>query len=513
MRQTDLIPDMTFIDSHKNDAAALYESLRNLRPLTEALYLIFEYSANGVYLIDGDGTMRYFNKAYERLTGFNREDMIGKNCHTVHQDMHVDYSVASISIIEHREVTQDLFFPLTKKLITISTKLILNDDDSIYAVIGNLVDVTDIIQSKSSYHTGDPLLSTQGFEQFISDFQKNPSLITKDRQMEQVLYYAKKAAISNANIFITGETGVGKEVMAKFIHENSQYKDGPFIQVNCGAIPDNLIESELFGYTSGAFTGADKGGKAGLFEAADHGTIFLDEIGELPFQVQASLLRVLQERTVRRIGSLKKVHIDVRIISATNQDLKKYVEEKKFREDLYYRINVVPIDIPPLRERTDDIIPLSLHFLNTINKHNNSSWYSLTADSIEILKRYRWPGNIRELRNVLERAAALCDGNVITPNLLFDNKVLKGIEISHAAISPDTVAAESPVVVHLLNALASQKSDWECDLQKELCRYEAEMLNKYYEHYGTIRAAAKALHMDRSTFQRKLAMYKEKSYI
>ena len=508
--KTPQIPDMATIENMRDDSSALYRTLKDLQPLAEALFLIFEYSVNGIYLVDGNGINRYFNRSYEALTGLKRTELIGHPSHQLVESGKVDYSVAEISLQEKRKITQDLFFPLTGKLITISTNLVFNEDGSIYAVIGNLVDITDTIQKRTGILTGNLTFLTKERKTFIENLQNSHEMIVRDEKMMGVLYYAFKAAKSKANILITGETGVGKEEMAKFIHKSSSYRDGPFIQVNCGAIPNDLIESELFGYTAGAFTGASKDGKNGLFEAANHGTIFLDEIAELPYQVQASLLHVLQERKVQKIGSIRKTVLDIRIIAATNQDLLRYVEEKKFREDLYYRINVVPVRIPPLRERKDDILPLCMYFMEIINKQS-SDWHSLSPKALEYLQLYRWPGNIRELRNVLERAAALSETHIITEDALFDRQTIDMLRTTFVQLTSDkaNTPAWTNVPAQISPPPAEDKNgSWECDLALHLKRYEYEMLSRYYHHFGTIRDASKALHMDRSTFQRKLAAYK-----
>lgn len=220
----------------------------------------------------------------------------------------------------------------------------------------------------------------------------------------EIISLSKRVAPLDTTVILLGETGVGKEVFAKYIYQNSSRNDKPFIKVNCGAIPANLVESELFGYEKGAFTGADRNGKMGLFEVADTGTIFLDEVGELPLDMQVKLLRVLQEQEFERIGGRKPVKADVWVLAATNRNLEEMVRQKAFREDLYYRLMIFPIHIPPLRERPADIIPLASLFLSQLNKkYNFKKYFSLI--SITMMKDYNWPGNIRELRNIVERAA------------------------------------------------------------------------------------------------------------
>lgn len=229
--------------------------------------------------------------------------------------------------------------------------------------------------------------------------------------MKQVLGLAIKVARSEATVLIRGESGTGKEVMAKIIHYNSPKAKGPFVKVNCAAIPDNLLESELFGYVGGAFTGARKEGKAGKFEMAQGGTIFLDEIGDMDMSMQVKLLRVIQEKEVERIGGTKTISLDVRIVAATNQNLEELIKEGKFRQDLYYRLNVIEIKIAPLRKRKEDIPILVHHLVKKISGEN----LNVTPRVMNILNSYDWPGNVRELQNVMEHACIMRNGTIIDP--------------------------------------------------------------------------------------------------
>jgi DNA-binding NtrC family response regulator len=239
------------------------------------------------------------------------------------------------------------------------------------------------------------------------------SIISHSQKMEEVLSIASRAAESNTSILITGENGTGKEVLAKAIHYISQRKDGPFVAVNIPALSENLLESELFGHEKGSFTGADRMRK-GRFEISEGGTIFLDEIGDIPPAMQVKLLRVLQEREIERVGGTDKIPVDVRIISATNRSLEQKIKEGTFREDLYYRLNIVTIGIPPLRERKDDIVPLTELFVKKYSEQNNKSGMEISKESVDYLLKYNFPGNVRELENIIERAVVLSRGNLIT---------------------------------------------------------------------------------------------------
>lgn len=475
----DLIPSDEFLEANQDCAPELFRALTEFRPISIALYHMFEHSPNGVYLTGGDGVMHYFNKAYESLTGLNRENIIGHHLQSLMDIGAVPYSVALTTLERKVPVTADLFFEATGRLITISTIPIFDSAQNITAVIGNLTDITALIHSKESSLPGALEAPATGLRKFKAELRNSTSMVATDEKMQWLLYYAQKAAKSNATILITGETGTGKEEISKFVHENSPRVGKPFIQVNCGAIPESLIESELFGYVGGAFTGASPHGKAGLFEAADGGTIFLDEIGELPFHMQAKLLRVLQQNKLTRVGATKPITLDVRIISATNRNLFEMTQNKTFREDLYYRLNVVPIMLPPLRERRKDILPLSMRFLTNIS-HQYNAQFTFSPSAIAALDNYNWPGNIRELKNLIERAAILCEDHVITEDILFGT-----------FSSVDT----------------AQNSDWTMNLPNVLARMEYSYLEQYYQHYGNIRDAAEALSMDRSTFARKRSAY------
>ncbi len=264
--------------------------------------------------------------------------------------------------------------------------------------------------------------------QFIKDLASDVAfggMIGKSREMLKVYGTIKKVSETPANILILGESGTGKELVAKAIHEHSPRKDMPFVVINCGGIPENLLESEFFGYMKGSFTGAFTD-KAGLFESANNGTIFLDEIGELPSLLQVKLLRVVQEKTFRRIGGTVDIKVNVRIISATNQNLEEKVKGGSFREDLYYRLNVIPIHLPPLRERREDIPVLTRYFIEKYSREFAKDIKTISSYALELLMDYPFPGNVRELENIIERSVALESTNIILPdNLFIDREQIK----------------------------------------------------------------------------------------
>jgi two-component system response regulator PilR (NtrC family) len=284
-------------------------------------------------------------------------------------------------------------------------------------------------------------------------------MVGRSKEMQKVYALIGKVADTPANVLILGESGTGKELVARAIHGNSARKTKPFVAINCGGIPENLLESELFGYMKGSFTGAFAD-RAGLFEVARGGTIFLDEIAELPVILQVKLLRVVQEKTIRRIGGSEDIKVDVRIISATNQDLQDKVRHGEFREDLYFRLNVIPIHIPPLRKRREDIPLLVQYFIEKYTREFGKEVKRISAYALELLLRYPFPGNIRELENIIERSVALESSSIILPESLV---------IAEQGKAPDSAAAIPAF------------PDGGVDLNRELEQYEREIIRKALE--------------------------------
>lgn len=296
------------------------------------------------------------------------------------------------------------------------------------------------------------LLKTQ-----LQEKHKISSIISQSQKMEEVINIAARVAESKANVLITGENGTGKEVLAKGIHFLSSRRGAPFVAVNVPALTETLLESELFGHEKGAFTGADKM-KKGRFEIADGGTIFLDEVGDIPQSIQVKLLRVLQEHQFERVGGTEKIDVDARIIAATNKDLEQKIKDGTFREDLFYRLNVVSIKIPPLRERKEDILPMIENFINKYCKENNRDKLEISKEAIDVLLKYNYPGNVRELENIIERAVVLTRGKVITLNDLPMN--IKGFkeEKTLAALGKGTLTEQVEAIEKQLIFDALQES-------------------------------------------------------
>lgn len=363
----------------------------------------------GVHIVNNRGETILYNKACEEIEGINHTHIIGTNMHTLVQNNVYSESIA-LEVLESGVETS--------KTQRVNDRYILSCGKPIYKngkmdkVIVNVLDITKVESLEKGMHELKDINNRMKKELDILNYAKDHSVIYKDRAMERIIDLCLKVAQVDSNVLILGETGVGKGVIAKLIYKNSARKDKPFIKVDCSAIPESLIESELFGYAEGAFTGSKKNGKVGLIQLANEGTLFLDEIGELPLNAQVKLLSLIQDKAFRRVGGIEDTKVDTRIIAATNKNLLEEVKAGRFREDLYYRLKIVPIEIPPLRERKDDIIPLMDYFLN---KFNESYGFNKTMDSeaIKVLRGYQWPGNVRELENEIERLVVITNNSMI----------------------------------------------------------------------------------------------------
>lgn len=310
---------------------------------------------------------------------------------------------------------------------------------------------------------------------------KFPEIIAKSQAMREIFYIIEMVADSNSNVLITGESGTGKELVARAIHRLSKRKNNPFIVVDCATIPDNLLESELFGYEKGAFTGATER-KIGLIELANSGTIFLDEIGDLSLNLQKKLLRFLQEREIQRLGSLNKIKVDVRVIAATNRDLERAVKEGVFREDLYWRLNVVRIHLPPLRERKEDIPLLVQHFVQKFAKENNRPIPTIEPEVLDVLLNYDWPGNVRELANVIERAVILSTSGVISLKHLPKRILGKESETNNFSLNTlNLLEMEKALIIKALN-----ETGWNQTKAAQLLGISRKQLRTKMKHHGLL---------------------------
>ena len=376
--------------------------------------------------------------------------------------------------------------PRTCLTVLATATPVFNEAGDIQYIFNNVRDITALNEMRESLQDKDEIIRQQNSQLETMKLRLGVgTIIANSKAFTQVVELARRAAtFDGATVLILGESGTGKEVISELIVNTSPRRDKPYLQINCGAIPENLIESELFGYEKGAFTGADAKGRKGLFEAANGGTVFLDEIGDLPLHMQVKLLRVLQQKRIVRIGGTETVNLDVRIIAATNKDLKQMVKEGRFREDLYYRLNVVPIEIPPLRDRKEDILPLVNHFLTVANRkyHTNKSIYS---DTIDVLESYSWPGNVRELENLMENLVITTPGDIIRRENLSER--LK-FSTEDRGFTEDTEVITLKETVERAEYMAIQKAIRQC---------------------GSIRKAAVALGVDPSTIVRKQQNYQK----
>jgi PAS domain S-box-containing protein len=455
----------------------------NERLTHKLLEIILEHSFDGIILSDTQGIMFWANQSVERiLRGIKNEEILGKTA----KDLEKEGIILgqSIKILEKNPLMLTQKMRTGVELFVTSTK-VFDDDGNFIGYVANLRDMTELSRLKKEMELTKDLSERyyQELQQLRERILEIDDIIIKSEKMRQVVEKALKVARNEINVLLTGESGVGKEIVAKIIHKTSLRNNGPFIQINCGAIPETLLESELFGYEKGAFTGASRQGKIGLMEMANNGTILFDEIGDLPMVLQVKLLRAIQEQVIYRIGSTQPIQLNIRIVAATNKNLKEMVAAGNFREDLYYRINVIPIDIPSLRERCEDILPLAFHFLGKFNKKHDT-YKTFSIELCNALEEYHWPGNVRELENLIERIIVIADSRLLTPDCLPRYMFEEGQEAANKTFSPEK------------NVLKSLKQT----------REEAELkaIHHALNIFGTTRKAAKALQVDHSTIVRKL---------
>ncbi|MEY8190032.1 sigma-54 interaction domain-containing protein [Peribacillus simplex] len=469
--ETEFLDDL-LIDAHKTDK------------LNRALDAIIENSYDGIYITDQDGVTLYTNSAIERITGIPKEYYIGKSVDQLIKRGILNASVTHKVVKLRRTVSvvQDNF---AGKETLITGSPVFNAEGEIEQVVTNIRDLSDLNELMHELTKVNELNN-----QYKQEIEKLRKITSKDGvvfvsdKMKMIYEIAERISDIDATVLILGETGVGKDVLARNIYNRSiRSKKGDFIKINCGAIPADLLESELFGYEGGAFTGANQKGKPGMFELAESGILFLDEVGELPLQLQVKLLRALQEREIQRIGGTKPKKIDVRIIAATNRNLSEMVKSGDFREDLFYRLNVIPITIPPLRERREDILALIDLFLT---KANEQYKFSKEIDSRlkEYFYQHDWPGNVRELINIVERLVVLTDNQILSINDLPEEYQPENRN------QPD------------FNATLTLKEAVE--------RAEKEILTKAAQTYQTTYEIAEALDSSQATIVRKLKKYRLK---
>jgi len=380
----------------------LASEITNLKEIQTMLEAIIHSSNDAISVVDEDGKGILINPAYTKLTGLSEEDVIGKPATIdIYEGKSMHYHVLKTK--QPVRGVKMVVGPKKKEVVVNVAPIIV--EGKLKGSVGVIHDVSEIRELTKELERAKERIRTLEAKYTFED------IVGKSEELLIAIEQAKIGAKTPATVLLRGESGTGKELFAHAIHNESDRKYNKFVRVNCAALTESLLESELFGYEEGAFSGAKRGGKRGLFEEANHGSIFLDEIGELSPNMQAKLLRVLQEKEIVRVGGTRPIAIDVRIIAATNVNLEMEVTKGKFREDLYYRLNRIPIHIPPLRDRLDDIPDLCERLIQKINNDYGKHVFGITEEAIEILKRYDWPGNVRELENILGRAIIFMDHN------------------------------------------------------------------------------------------------------
>ncbi|HZW83541.1 MAG TPA: sigma 54-interacting transcriptional regulator [Candidatus Deferrimicrobium sp.] len=384
--------------------------LENTQASLTGLESIFEQAYDGVMVVDCAGIVTRITESYCRFLNVEQADAIGRHCTDIlpNSRMHIVAKTGQAEIGEVMDINGKeamvMRLPLREngKLIGAVGKVMFRDVQE----LRTLAEKLDLLENKLKFYEKE-LKHYQKYRYTFSNIIGTSSAILLTKAL------AEKAALGKSTVLLHGESGTGKELFAHAIHAASTRHDQPFVRVNCGAIPAELLEAELFGYEEGAFTGAKKGGKHGKFELANKGTIFLDEIGDLPLAMQAKVLRILQEKEVERVGGNRLLQLDIRVIAATHRDLEKMIDAGEFRRDLYYRLNVFTVTIPPLREREGDVLLLSEHLLRKFQRELGSTLKMLDRSVVELFQLYAWPGNVRELQNAIERAINVAEGNMI----------------------------------------------------------------------------------------------------
>ena len=465
------------IDTMSIDKVSI--ELSSVKELFKELEAIISSSYDGMFITDGNGVVLRVNDAYERITGIKASEVVNKNMKNLVEEGYYDESVTLLVMERRKTVTINQIVKKDRKIL-VTGNPIFDERGNLFRVVTNVRDITELTnlqsqlvktkEQKLKYKTELSYLRAQHIE--------DKETISRSHEMERVIELAMKIADVDSTVLINGESGTGKELIAKLIHKQGKGTSKPFIKINCAAIPEQLLESELFGYEGGAFTGARKEGKPGLFELSHNGTLFLDEVGDLPLLLQVKLLRAIQEKEIIRVGGTKEITINARIIAATHRDINEMIKKGTFREDLYYRLMVVPIYLPPLRSRKEDIPLLTMHFLEKFNHHFGYN-KRIMPQVIDKLVGYSWPGNVRELENVIERMMVTAPSEEINATLLPTN-------ICNRPFLPKRGTR----------------------LKEAVEQTEAYLLSESYAECGSWQKVAEKLGVDRTTIFRKVVKYK-----
>lgn len=469
-----VVQDLPMVEDMALEIEYIKDLNRDLNAILSSIY-------DEILVVNAKGELiRYSDNIIQDFWNVDLKDLIGKNILKLEDQGLFTPSVTRLVLEKRKKVSVVQETKAGRKILAVGNP-VFDENDELDRIIIASRDITETTRLKSELQEMRKI--SEQYKKELDDFKSKDRFLKKliycSPKMEKIINQVKKIADFSSTVLLNGESGVGKEVIAQAIHQLGKRSEKPFLKLNCGAIPENLLESELFGYAKGAFTGADKNGKDGYFKQADGGIIFLDEIGEMPLHLQVKLLRVLQEQEVIPVGSTTPTKVNVQIIAATNKRLEKMVENGSFREDLFYRLNVIPIQIPPLRERTEDISLLAFHFLQQLNEKYDRN-YHLTPDAINVLEFYSWPGNVRELQNIIERLVVTADHAAIDAEFVsqflslgYDNKKIK------------------PVITRVI------------PLQEAVDHVEEQLIVLAMNQYKTTTKAAKALGISQSSVSRK----------
>ncbi|EEM98263.1 Sensory box sigma-54 dependent DNA-binding response regulator [Bacillus thuringiensis IBL 200] len=435
---------------------------------------VFEYAFDEIFVTDEQGIVVRVNSTCERHYQLAAEELVGKHVKELQKDG-IFYPSATLEVIEKKRPIELVQTTKSGEYLHVRTRPVFDDEGNLRRVISYSRDLTELYQLRQKVEEMDNQLKT--YKKELRETYEHEGLIFKSLAMQKIVDTIKKVSVVDSTVLVLGETGVGKSRLVRHLHEVSHRKNESFYEINCAALPTNLIESELFGYSGGSFTGANREGKKGLLESAHKGTLFLDEIGEMPIEIQAKLLQVLQEKTFRPIGGRELKKVDVRIVAATNRDLSEMVKQGTFRKDLYYRLNVIPIAIPPLRERTEDILPLIYHYLQHFNKKYGRD-VKLAPSTLQMFVGYPWEGNNREIENVIERIV----------------------------ITVDDVVTVEDLPLSMQEAAVEQSGQ---SLYKMLEEVERNIILKAYKTYGSSYKVAEFLQISQSAATRKIKKFIE----
>lgn len=451
---------------------------------------VFDNMPDALYVLDDKENMIYVNYAMIKKFDIPRDELLRYNVFDMYDDGLIDYVISKNVYEQKKEVVmcQKIFNSHGKELMQMVSQMpILNDKGDIQYIIGVMRDMEELIgyyyDALNKYQTVKDIGSKRSDD--------NKLLVYNSPQMSDLIRILNNVAPTDANILVQGESGTGKEVLAEYIHQMSERRDKEMVRINCAAFPETLLESELFGYEKGSFTGALGSGKKGLIETADGSTLFLDEINSLPLALQGKILRTIETKMVQRIGSDRPKKIDFRLIAATNEDLSECIKKKTFRADLYYRLNVIPAIIPPLRDRPSDIEPLIEYFLNKYCKKYGKE-KTFGPEAMNVLKNYSWPGNVRELKNFVERIV------LISASSVYCIKSIPPQMLNGQLLSPSSSGN---------GGNSGCQFDIRMSLEENLNAFEKQIIESVVQQYGSGKSAAEVLRVNQSTISRKMAKY------